>query len=284
MSYSAEALLQMVGFNDGLALAARELLEAHLEIPREVHFVGDLRRLMLSQVTMGLHFEHLRDPASSPISPNNLAGRFHTSGIASRNTIHAFLMQMRKYRFVVPLETADRRQRAVQATEMSEQLIRRYFDIHLRALDAIDNGGRHALSLRYPKLLNFAQPRFAQLLLEQAGWYKPPQSIIKFVNTDSGISVLHDLVPSLPADQTSPVWVGKVSAVAMSTRYKLSRTHTARLFGSAREAKLIGWKNESNRGDCWVSPTLVRDYRNWQAIKLAAVSEAFRYACYSADW
>ncbi|MBK5571227.1 hypothetical protein [Ensifer sp. SSB1] len=278
--YSAEDLVRMDRFREGLDSAARELLETHLALPREVHYVADLRRWMLSQMTMAMHFEHRQDRTCLPISPGNLARTM--SAIASRNTVHAFLFEMRRYGFVEPLESADGRQRAVRATEMSEQLIRRYFDIHLRALDIIDGGGRFALSRQQPDLLHRAQPRFARLLLARRDWHKPPPSIAKFVRSDSGSSVLHDLiknVPSLPTDSAAPVWIGKVSPNALSSRYRISRTHTARLFGLAREAGLIGWAKKSNRGACWISSALVHDYRYWQAIKLSAVATAFAEAC-----
>lgn len=269
-------------FRDGLDSSARELLETHLALPREVHYVADLQRWMLSHLTMALHFEHQHDKATLPISPGNLVRAIGDTAIASRNTIHAFLMEMKRYRFIEPMKSADGRQRAARATEMSEQLIRRYFDIHLRALDMIDGGERFARSVADPYLLYRAQPRFAQLILAQRDWHKPPTSIAKFVRSDSGSSVLHDLVknvPSPPPGRTAEVWIGPVSPNAFSTRYRISRTHTARLFAQAREAGLIGWAKPSNRGDCWVSTALVRDYRYWQALKLAAVSRGFAEAC-----
>ena len=78
--------------------------------------------------------------SAPPISPANLVRAIGDSGIASRNTVHTFLMEMRRYHFVTPLARADGRQRAVEAPAMSEGLIRRYFDIHLRALDRLDAG------------------------------------------------------------------------------------------------------------------------------------------------
>lgn len=278
----------MSGFQEGLTASAADLLETHLALPREVHYVADLQRWILSQVTLALHFEHRRSPLCPPISPGNLVVAVAASSIASRNTIHGFLMEMRRYRFVEPLETADRRQRAVSATPMSEQLIRRYFDIHLRALDLIDNGNRYALSLRHPDLLERAQPRFAWLLLETREWHKPAPSIAKFVRSVSGSSVLHELINCAPSppeqthDIASQIWIGKVSPQALAMRYRMSRTQTARLFEISRQAGLIGWARKSNRGECWISPRLVHDYRHWQALKLAAVSRAFREACESA--
>lgn len=281
-AYDAASLVETGGFRAALSSSAQELLETHLALPREVHYVADLQRWLLSQVTMAMHFEHRLDPAASPVSPSSLVREVEKAGIASRNTVHAFLMEMRRYRFVVPLRRADMRQRAVEATDMSEQLIRRYFGIHLRALDIIDDGGRYALSCRHPDLLERAQPRFARLLLEQNDWHRPPPSIAKFVRSDSGSSILHDLItgaPDLSATANAPIWIGNVSPIAFSRRYRISRTHAARLFGLARDDGLIGWAKSSNRGECWISADLVRAYRLWQAVKLAAVSRGFHEAC-----
>lgn len=246
--------------------------------------MADLARWILSQMTIALHFEHQLDANAPAISPTSLVQAMGDSRVASRNTIHGFLMEMRRYAFVTPIESADRRQRAVRATEMSEGLIRRYFDIHLRALDAVDGGERYALSCSHPGLLRRAQPAFARLLLNQHGWHSPAANIARFVRSDSGSSVLHDLatgIPPLEDEDATPIWIGKVSPSAFSQRYRISRTHAARLLGVAREAGLIGWANADNRGQCWVAPELIRAYRHWQALKLAAVSQAFHQACQS---
>lgn len=281
-AYDIEMLIRKPAFRHGLATAAQELLETHLTLPREVHYVADLQRWMLSHMTVAMHFEHRKNPEFPPISPGNLVRAVGTTGIASRNTVHTFLMEMRRYRFVVPLERTDRRQRAVYATEMTEQLIRRYFDIHLRALDVIDGGVRYKLSCQHQELLQHAQPRFIWMLVGCSDWYKPPKSIAKFVHSDSGSSVLHDLIEHVPASagqDDEPIWIGNISPKVLASRYRISRTQTSRLFGLAREADLIGWAKKSNRGACWISPQLVRDYLYWQALKLASVSKAFDEAC-----
>ena len=78
---------------------------------------------------------------------------------------------------------------------------------------------------------------------------------------------------------TEPIWIGAVSPTEISRRYIISQTHTVRLFAQARQEGLIGWERSNNRGDCWISPALVRDYKYWQAIKFSAVSRAVSDAC-----
>lgn len=280
--YCADALATMDRFPEGLSLSAKWLLDTHLAQPREVRFVADLQRWLLSQVVIAMHYEHRLDPASPPISHSNLVRKLAETGIASRNTIYTFLMEMKYYQIIAPLQSPDRRQQTMQATEMSEQLIRCYFDIHLQALDVLDGGQRYIWSCQHPELLQHAQPRFTWLLLADPAWHQPPAIIINFVRSDSGSSILHDLISGIvtqPADVMSPIWIGKASPSIFAERYGISRTHIARLFREAREAGHLGWAKDSNRGDCWVSPKLVRAYRFWQAAKLAAVSQAFHDAC-----
>ncbi len=280
-AYDADALIQMDRFRDGLALSAQELLQTHASLPREVHYVADLRRWLLSQATIAIHFEHQLNPALAPISPSRVQQALHGAGIASRNTIGTFLSELHRYAFIAPIGSQDGRRREYRATERSEALIRHYFNIHLRSLDLIDGGGRHVIACAHPDLLPSAQSRFAKKLCEHVLWHHPAQSIARFVRSDSGSGVLHDLVSSAPETNrlaNAPIWVGPVSPAEFSRKYRISRMHVARLFAEARAAGLMGWARESNRGDCWISPILVHDYRHWQALKLAAVSQAFRDA------
>jgi len=281
-AYCADALIRMDDFQDGLALAARELLQTHASLPAEVHYVADLRRWLLSQATIAIHFEHLLNPDAPPISPSALQRMLDGTGIASRNTIGTFLSEMSRYGFIASIPSRDRRRREFRASEKSEALICRYFNIHLRSLDVIDNGRRHAISCQYPDLLPLAQSDFARRLCENRQWYHPAQSIAGFVRSDSGSSVLHDLVSRAPGTHDlsgPPIWVGDLSPGDFSGKYRISRMHVSRLFGEARTAGLMGWAKSSNRGEGWISPVLVHDYRHWQALKLGAVSHAFHDAC-----
>lgn len=271
----------MPKFCEGLSLAAQKLLETHLELPREVHYVADIQRWLLSQVTLAIHFDHKLDVKRGPITPNSLLRFFGETPIASKNTVLSFLMEMRQYKYVEAIEAADRRYRTFKATEMSERLIRRYFDIHLCALDVVDGGSRYPHSCADPSLLYRAQPRFARLLLMRSDWYRPPQAIASFVKSDSGSSIVHEIVSNAPHDPLSgsePIWIGPVSPSDLAKRYMISRTHAARLFATARQNGMIGWASPRNRGDCWIAPEFVRTYRFWQAIKLSAVSQAVEHA------
>jgi hypothetical protein len=280
-AYDAAELVALATFPTGLAGAASELLETHRTLPREVRYVADVQKWMLSHSTMALHFENRLDPTRPPITPSNLLRFFGDTPVASKNTVLAFLMEMRQYRFVESVQTKDRRRRVLKVTESTEQLMRFYFDIHLRGLDAMDGGARMAISTGEPTMFHIAQPLFARLLLQGQGWWSPPPIIASFVRSDSGNSVIHDLVSKVKDTDlgSEPIWIGSVSATGIAKHYLVSQTHTVRLFSRARAQGLIGWKQKVNRGECWVSPDLVRAYRFWQATKFSAISQGVQEAC-----
>jgi hypothetical protein len=280
-AYEANELVALPHFRDGQNLTATELLEAHRLLPKRVRYVADIQRFMLSHAAMALHLEHTLDPSKPGVTATNLLRFFENTPAASKNTVLAFLVEMRHYNFVEPLDGGDRRSRAFRATADTEQLIRFYFDTHSRGLDGMDGGNRVALLAAHPRLLHLAQPRFARLLLNNDKWRDPPETIAGFTKSDSGSSVIHDLVARVPLGElgSQPIQIGHVSATDVAKRYVVSTTHAVRLFSRAKAQGLIGWQGSTNRGECWISPTLVRDYYLWQAEKFAAMSAAIRFAC-----
>lgn len=275
-AYSVKDLLSMERFSDCVSSAVEDLLETHCLLPRKVRYVADVQKWMLSQATLALHFENSTDPTRPAITPSDLVRYFGKTPAASKNTVLAFLMEMRHYSFVEPVEVGDRRRRGFRATPESEALIRRYFDIHMRALDLLDNGSRYRLSSAEPKLLHHAQPKMTRLLFQRPEWWHPPETIATFVKSDAGSNIVHHLVTRAPkvASDGDRLWIGPVSPTELSRRFHLSRTHTVRMFARARRDGLLGWQRNDNRGDCWIAPQLLRDYRYWQATKFAAMSQA----------
>jgi hypothetical protein len=279
IAYSIDRLLADSRFHDCLVFAAAELLATHREIPREVRYLADLQKWQLSQATLALHFEHRLDPARPPISPGNLLRFLVDTPIASRNTVLAFLAEMRHYGLVEPVASVDRRQRIFIARPHTEDLIRRWFRTHLEALDRMDGADRAERLRAAPDLILHAQARMARTLLSIQEWCRPPNAIDLFTRAEGGNSILHDIASrapwQLPAER---VWIGSVTSNGIAALYQISQSHTARVLARARDAGLIGWALAGNRGECWVSPVLVLEYRRWQALKFSAISQAFHEA------
>lgn len=280
-AYEPDGLLTMAGFSAGLDLAAQELLETFHRMPRRVRYVADLQRWLISHAALALHFEHKTDPSKPPVTPVNLQHFLGDTQIASKNTISAFLMEMRHYQFGDMVEAADHRYRPIEASEATESLARHYFAIHLRALDIIDGGSRQDRAAALPGFITHAQPVFARAMLHSEEWRNPPPSLFNFVKSDTGSNILHVLVSRAPQALPStddPIWIGEISPNRIAEHCLISPAHVSRLISRARHDGMLGWARSSHRGEGWISPQLVRDYRRRQAIKLAAVSQAARHA------
>lgn len=265
-------------FSEAQNFAAKELMAIHQAHPREVHYVADLNRWRMTQEMLALHLEHAISPQAPAISHSNLVKVLAHSAVASRNTVHAFLLEMHRLKLIEPVPSHDRRHRTYRASDLTERLIRAYFDLHLRSLDMIDDGARHIIFRSNPELLAPVQANFAALLRDQAGWYAPSPQIYHFVRSNSGNSVLHHVVSAATWSDDfagERVSIGPLSVTDLAERYQMSRTHAGRLMSLATAAGLVGLDGSGSTRQWWISIELVREYRLWQAYKFAALSCAF---------
>lgn len=273
------ALVGNPRFFDCLTKTAEELLTIHRKLPREVRYVADIQKWLLSQATLAVHFEHAINPENPPISPTNLINFLKGTQVASKNTALAFLQEMRHYKLVEAIASNDRRKHLFKATFQTEELIRLWLLTHLEALDKIDCGFRAELIRAHPELLQYIQPLMTRKLLQDRAWYAPPDSIANFTQAESGTSILHDIASRAPWELTNEImWIGPVTSHGIAAQYVVSQSHTARILARARIAGLIGWELPRSRGNCWVSAQLVRDYRNWQALKFSAIASGMSEA------
>lgn len=274
-AHDPATLLAEPAFAGCLQAAVGDLLATHARIPHEVRYLADLKKWMLSQAALSLHFAHGRDPGQPPLSPGSLLDLLRHTPVASRNTILAFLQEMRHYNLVTPLPDADRRRRNLRATAHAEALIAIWFETHLRALDLVDAADRAALLRRRPELLAHAQPLMTRRLLHDPAWTLPPEPVALFTRTASGSNILHHLAVRAPW-RIAGDWVeiGPVTAQAIAEHYLISASHTGRLLARAADAGLLRWQGAGRRGGCALAAGLVEDYRRWQAVKFAALSGA----------
>jgi len=274
-AFEPDELVANSRFSECLSKSASALLAIHRRLPREVRYVADIQKWLLSQTTLALHFEHANDPQNPPISPTNLLNLLRGLPIASKNTALAFLQEMRHYKMVEEIPSSDRRRHLFKATIETEQLIGLWVLTHMEALDAIDDGFRAELMQMQPELLNHVQPLMTRQLIQNPAWYDPPESIAIFTQADSGTSIIHDLATRAPWELSGEViWIGPATSHSIAAQYVVSQSHTARILARSRIAGLIGWELPRSRGNCWVSANLVQDYRYWQALKFSALSKA----------
>ncbi|WP_458790266.1 hypothetical protein [Yoonia sp. MH D7] len=279
--YTAQTLVSTPRYWQGLAQQVHDLLTVHSTIPAEIYYLSNMRRWILTQMAIALHFEHQLDPARPRLSPKSLSDALAQTKVASRNTVQAFLREMTRVQFTdAPLpETV--RLHAPQVSQKSEKLVLIYHGIHLRALDTIDGCDRSGYLERNPDLLQRLHPKFARLICASEAWYTPTAALQGFVLNDSGSSILHGLVLATQGaapDPSGRYWIGLLSVADMAQTYHVSPAHIARILSAAEKRGLIGWAQSRRRGACWLSSELREAYLLWQAQKLAAISVAFNEA------
>lgn len=283
-SYSAIELLADPRFRTCLAASASELLATHSEIPREVRYVADLQKWVLSQATLALHFTHQVDCSAPRLSPTALLRSLEGTGIASRNTLNTFLQEMVHYGLAAPLPSPDRRQRSLIATPLAEALISRWTFTHIVALDQMDQGDRSARFAASPAMIRLIQPKMTQLLLGDPEWLAPKAGVGLFTHSGQGSNLLHHMLSHLPWDIPNDwVEVGRITARDLAAHYLISQSHISRLLQAAEKAGLLRWRDVDRRGPCEAATHLVHDYRAWQAAKFAALSTGFKEAASQLD-
>ncbi|HEV7306108.1 hypothetical protein [Ensifer sp.] len=268
-------------FAEALRQAAVHLVAMHEATPRIVRYTASLRKWLLTQAILTLHFERLTDSSRSELTAAKLVDFIVASNVASKNTAVAHLAEMRNYRLLVDAkQEGDRRSRPLVVADVAEDLIRQWFDGHLASLDTLDRGTRLAQSRSNPALMHHALPRATRRLIADPAWCDPPESIATIVWAESGSNILHDLVARLPkgvpTEERIPVGPLKLSDI--TKRYIISRSHAQRVFARARDLGVLGWEGPGNRGPLWIARRLIDDYRHWQAVKFAALDEAFDWA------
>lgn len=268
-------------FAEALRQAALHMVAMHDAAPRIVRYTASLRKWLLTQAILALHFERLTDPSRPELTAAKLIDFIAANSVASKNTAAAHLAEMRNYRLLLDAEQgSNRRIRPLIVSDVAEGLIRQWFEGHLSSLDMLDEGTRLAQSQTQPVLMHHALPRATRRLIADRAWCDPPESIAAFVSTESGSNILHDLVVRLPMGALSDqrIWVGPLKLSEITGRYIISRTHAQRVFARAGDLGVLGWENPGSRGPLWISRGLVDHYRHWQAVKFAALDEAFAWA------
>lgn len=254
-----------------------EILTIHQDLPREVRYVADLRRWIMTNGALLLNFSHLMNPTNSPLSAAALYREIAHTGIVSESVVATYLREILALGYTEEMPHLDRRTRAYRMTDFAKRMFGLYLDAHLRGLDRLDGGDRHRTATQRPEVLTRMHPLFARAMLGDQAFFRPPASLSPFLTATAGILILHEVTkdsPTVPAQSTELVPVRFDSADKMSKRYGTSRGHVFRLLS---KAKANGDYEIDGRTSC-VSARLLRDYRRWQTTKLMHIESAYRGA------
>lgn len=280
MAFTAESLAAHPAFIGVLGHLARGLRSVHDETPRLARALASHQRWLLSQAAFALHFEHDPDDPGSGLTTVRLKEMITGIGGASRNTVLNYLDEMVSYRFARYVDVPGRRYRRLEITETTYAGMMRWFVANLMALDGLDGGCRAATMTAHPHLLRLAQPVAARACLDDPLWCDPPPRIAVFLWTESGGLVVDELVARTDPEKERDgrIEIGRIDARRMAEQLMMSRTHLQRLFKRAELLGCLGWTGPPRASAMWFASDFLREYAGWQAVKFAAVDQAFAKA------
>jgi hypothetical protein len=280
LSFSVEQLARHPEFVSSLRFLAEALRDRYDSGPRIARLLASHQRWLLTQTAYALHLEY--DPAvpGSGLTVVKLRDIITQYRIASRNTVLNYIEELLTYRFLVPAAGAVRRPRRYEPAEVSHAAMISWYLANLAALDLLDNGGRAATLAAHPALVDLAQPRMARHCLEAAAWREPPERVGLFLWTEAGGLVMDHLISrlDLSTEADGRVNLGRIDTRAIAAQFMMSRTHLQRLLRKAADGGSLGWYDEPKKTRLWMSRDFLDEYCRWQAVKLAAVDEAFTWA------
>ncbi len=264
-------------FPHELRCIGEALTTIHDTAPHMVRYMASIQRWLLTQSLFVLQFT--RDPANplSGITAGRLQEIAIRYGAASRNTAAAHLAELIAYKMVkdVP-NTLSKRTRPLTLAVEAQVAMLKWFEAHLASLDRLDGGNRLSILQARPELFELAHARAARALIANPAWNTPPAAVAAFVWTDSGSNVLHDLFSCIPAEiDGARIPIGPYTLLALAHRYRISLTSVRRLFQKAEELGALGWEGVTRSRKLWISRDLVQQHAAWQAVKYAAIAEAF---------
>ncbi|TXH84962.1 MAG: hypothetical protein E6Q77_01430 [Rhizobium sp.] len=280
MSFSIEQLARHPKFVTALRFLSESLRNRYDSGPRIARMLASHQRWLLTQSAYALHLEYDSAVPGSGLTVVGLRDLITRYRVASRNTVLSFIDELMTYRFLELAPGSVRRPRRYVPTEVSFTAMFGWYLANLAAIDLIDDGGRAAALVASPALLDLAQPRMARHCLATDIWREPPESVGLFLWTEAGGLVVDHIMSrlDLSGEVGDRIDIGRFDARALAAHFMISRTHLQRLLRKSAERGDIGWHDESKKTRMWVSREFLDQYCGWQAIKLAAVDEAFAWA------
>nr|WP_234716839.1 hypothetical protein [Ensifer adhaerens] len=281
LAFTADGILRNPLLRETLQISARDLMAVYDIFPRVARLVASHQKWILTQAAYALHLE--RDPShpDSGVTAARLLKFMHETGGASRNTAAAFLAELLAYKLLRDAsgERKNKKVRPLEPTEVSENAMMRWFMSQMGTLDRLDGGRRLEHVEADTSVLGRTQPIAARMLLSDKNWSEPPAGVAIFVWTECGGLLLDDLMarPKSLTPVDGKVWL-ELNLAELATHYTISNTHVRRLFTKAQDSGYIGRSNDGSRGRFWMSARLVDEYCRWQAVKLAALANAYERA------
>ncbi len=242
--------------------------------PRVAGVFGTQQRYLLAQLAAAMMFR-------------NKDGTLHLSRfleavvacrIASRNTAHDFVREMEKYGIIRPVAAReDKRSRPLKLAEETVGLLGVWVAIHLKTLDAFDNGNRSQTFAATPGMLAGLHPGIVDRIMTSQRSTRPDGTFSLFTWMNDGGLVMDRMIATItdfsPQDDRIVTGIASLDEIAKALR--VTKTHLSRKMAEAEREGSLGWTGKRGASSLWLSPGFIGEYVAYQADKLGHVDEAY---------
>lgn len=242
--------------------------------PRVAGIFGTQQRYLLAQLAASMMFRS----KDGTLHLSRFLEAVMACRIASRNTAHDFVREMEKYGIIRPIVVReDKRSRPLKLAEETVGLLGVWVAIHLKTLDAFDNGARTQTFAETPGMLAKLHPEIVDRIMKSQRSTSPDGTFSLFTWMNDGGLVMDKMIATVtdfsPKDERIVTGITSLDEIAAALR--VTKTHLSRKMAIAEREGSLGWTGKRVASSLWLSPGFIDEYVGYQADKLARVDEAY---------
>ncbi|OLP46841.1 hypothetical protein BJF95_14210 [Rhizobium oryziradicis] len=277
MALSVNSLASSPRFVEAMAAMAGRFAMQFQSNPRLSRALVCHQRWLLTQASFALYADYALDGSGTGLTATSLSDWVAAAGIASRNTAHHFVENLRAYHFIHVDAASPRRPVRYDIGDQSLAAMHMWFGANLAVLDYVDGGNRSERHRVKPDLLFRVQPEFARRCIADTVWREPSERIGLLQWTECGALVMdHFLELAVRAPLKDGFYdLGVLSVPAMAERFLMSRTHLQRTLKKAEEKGCMARSGPRRGSRTLLSAQFFQEYCAWLAVKSAVLDEVF---------
>jgi hypothetical protein len=277
MALSTNYLASSPRFVEAMAAMASRFAAQFQCNPRLSRALVCHQRWLLTQASFALYAEYALNGVGSGLTATSLSDWVASAGIASRNTAHHFVENLRAYRFIHIDPASARRPLRYDIGDQSLAAMQMWFNANLAVLDYVDGGNRAERHHGQPDLLHRVQPEFARRCIADTVWREPSERIGLLQWTECGALVMdHFMELTVRAPMKDGFYdLGVLNVPALAERFLMSRTHLQRTLKKAEERGCIARSGSQRGSSTLLSAEFFEEYCAWLAVKSAYLDEVF---------
>ena len=253
---------------------AANFLAVERSAPRVAGIFGTQQRYLMAQIASAMIFRS----SEGVLHLSRFLEAVAAHRIASRNTAHDFVREMEKYGVIRHVAMPDdKRSKPLRLAEETQRLLGVWVSIHLKTLDAFDEGDRMRRFGDESALLPKLHPPIVDRILTSARSTSPDGTFSLFTWMNDGGLVMDRMIATIQdfAPHDNRIVTGIVTLDEIAEALRVTKTHLSRKMAEAEVEGSVGWLGRRGASSLWLSPAFLDEYVAYQADKLSRIDEAF---------